>query len=30
LSPCNFDSTTRRLTVTNLGTATSDPGVFLP
>ena len=30
LSPCNFDNTTRRLTVTNLGTATSDPGEPLP
>lgn len=29
LNPCNFDNTTRRLTVTNLGTATSDPGEFL-
>jgi hypothetical protein len=29
LNPCNFDNTTRRLTVTNLGTATSDPGAFL-
>jgi hypothetical protein len=25
LNPCNFDNTTRRLTVTNMGTATSDP-----
>jgi hypothetical protein len=30
LSPCNFDNTTRRLTVTNVGTATSDPGVPVP
>jgi hypothetical protein len=29
LNPCNFDNTTRRLTVTNLGTATSEPGEFL-
>jgi hypothetical protein len=30
LNPCNFDNAARRLTVTNLGTATSEPGVFLP
>ena len=30
LSPCNFDNTTRTLTVTNLGTATSDPGELVP
>jgi len=30
LNPCNFDNATRRLTVTNLGTATSEPGVFQP
>jgi hypothetical protein len=29
LNPCNFDNTAKTLTVTNLGTATSDPGVFL-
>src|SRR5262249_24508881 len=29
LNPCNFDNAARTLTVTtNLGTATSDPGVF--
>ena len=28
LNPCNFDNTARTLTVTNLGTATSEPGVF--
>jgi hypothetical protein len=28
LNPCNFDSSTRRLTVTNLGTATSEPSVI--
>jgi len=28
LNPCNFDNTAKTLTVTNLGTATSDPGVF--
>lgn len=30
LNPCNFDNTSRRLTVTNLGTATSEPAVFQP
>jgi hypothetical protein len=29
LNPCNFDNTAKTLTVTNLGTATSDSGVFL-
>jgi hypothetical protein len=29
LNPCNFDNTAKTLTITNLGTATSDPGVFL-
>jgi hypothetical protein len=29
LNPCNFDNATRRLTVTNLGTATSEPGQIL-
>jgi hypothetical protein len=28
LNPCNFDNTAKTLIVTNLGTATSDPGVF--
>ena len=28
LNPCNFDNNTRTLTVTNLVTATSEPGVF--
>jgi hypothetical protein len=29
LNPCSFDNTARTLTVTtNLGTATSDPGMF--
>jgi hypothetical protein len=30
LNPCNFNNTTRQLTVTNLGTATSEPGVVQP
>jgi uncharacterized membrane protein len=30
LSPCNFDNTARTLKVTNLGTATSEPGVLQP
>jgi hypothetical protein len=30
LNPCNFDNIAKTLTVTNLGTATSDPGVFQP
>ncbi len=30
LNPCNFDNTARTLTVTNLGTATSEPGVLQP
>jgi hypothetical protein len=30
LNPCNFDNTAKTLIVTNLGTATSDPGVFQP
>jgi hypothetical protein len=30
LNPCSFDNTAKTLTVTNLGTATSDPGVFRP
>src|SRR5262245_51888417 len=29
LNPCNFDNTAKTLTVTNLGTATSDPAEFL-
>jgi hypothetical protein len=29
LNPCNFDNTAKTLTVTNLGTATSEPGKFL-
>jgi hypothetical protein len=29
LNPCNFDNVAKTLTVTNLGTATSEPGEFL-
>src|SRR5262245_38163375 len=29
LNPCNFDTSTRRLTVTNVGTATSEPSTIL-